>query len=599
MKELTPIDVVNHGGFFQRTMRSASDFVKFCKERGIEISEERLEKFEKLGLFLPVLRIHYPEFFVKRKTTKIKGQPDKIEEFGILEDGEKWDGELRKDYSWFNPLNTEHVSSWIDEGLINVPQKGDFVPWSRYKDKRGHHKVQTYYSIFQVYSLKPTIERLSLNVHLENLPTRTEKDALKIHRRWKKHFRDYVLRVPETNIGKYWILCVLLSRRYLPEAESDGLFITVPAAGFTDFDFFEYRRTWNADEFLNYMEVSLEEIKKAWEWLGHRAEQDNPLNQWDDLVGLVKREKRERLKGDALLAETFKTMTKLLNLFYQDLTGEKLYRSYESPQSVEVFRGKGIARGDLRYKEFITNEFGVNPRPRLMLMVEGDGEVKEIPKFIEWAFGKPLSVYGIQIVNLQSIGEINSKKIVRFIDHFHDLQTIVYFILDNEGNSQRMRDKLIRTKSLYLKGSSVTKKELFKIWEKNIEFDNFSDVEIAEAMTNVSGKRYHFDEKDVNSCRIQFGKSGGCLSTLYKQKLSYDLDKPKLLKLLFAYFEVSFEFSTDGVLKKRPILEVVDNVRHLAMHNYQPTSLEAWTETQNSNWLRNKISPKQKGNTRS
>lgn len=590
MKALTPTDVINHGNFFQRTLLSTTAFVKFCNERGIEISEERLEKLEKLGIFLPVLRIHYPEIYIKRKTIKVDGQPDKIEEFGILEDGEKWDGELRKDYSWFNPMSPEYVVSWIGEGLITVPRKGEFVPWSRYTDRRGHYKVQTYYSVFQVYALKPIIQKLSLNIHLENLPMRTEKDAIKIHRRWKKHFRDYVLKAPEGNIEKYWILCVLLSRRYLPEAESDGLFITVPAQDFSDFDFFEYRHSWNAKDFLNYMETTADEIKKAWEWLAHRAEWDSPLSHWDDLVGLVKREKRELLKGDALLAETFKTMAKLLNLFYEDLTREKLYRAYESPKSIEVFRGEGITREDLLYKEFIANEFGVNPRPRLILMVEGDGEVNEIPKFIKWAFGKPLSMYGIQIVNLQSIGEINSKKIVRFIDHFHDLQTIVYFILDNEGNSRRMRDKLISTKSLYLKGSSVTKKELFTIWEKNIEFDNFSDVEIAEALSNAADDRHTFNEKDVRKCRKEFGRSRDPLSALYRQKLSYDLDKPKLLELLFGYFEVSFEFKNEEVVKKRPILEVVDNVRNLGMRNFQPTSLDAWAETQNSEWLRTKLS---------
>lgn len=589
MKDLDPLDIINHGNFFQRTLLSASAFVNFCKERGIDISEERLEKLEKVAIFLPALRVRYPEIKIKQKRIKTKGQPDRIEEFGILEDGEQWDGELAKDYSAFIPFDARYVASWIDEGLISGPRKGEFAPWSKYTDKQGHHKATTYYSIFQAYSLKSVLRRLRVTIDLENLPSRTEREAVEIHRRWKKYFKDFVLRVTENNRDEYWKLCHFLSQRYLPEAESDGLLITVPAKDFTKFDFFEFRRAWNPKDFLEYIECTTDEIKDAWEWLVHSADWENPLSRWDDLVALVKRERRKQLKGDALLAELLKTMARMLMLFYKELTGIELYPRGDSPEEVEVFRGKGVTKDDLRYKEFVANEFGVNPRPKLILMVEGHGEFTEIPKLLLWSFGKSISSYGIQIVNLETISEFSSDKMVRFIDHYHHLQTIVYFVLDNENRARQTRDSLLRRRSRYVQGLSLTKKDFFRIWDRNIEFDNFSDLEIADALSKFSELRYRFREQEVIQVRDAFGREADGLSNLYRSKVNYGLTKPLFLGLLFENFKNDYRVVIDGITRTRPILEVIDDVRHLALRNYQPSSLEAWSENQHADWLRTKL----------
>jgi len=60
MKEITPHLVLGHGHFFQNTLLSASRFVDYCKKRGVKIDEIRLEKFEELGIFYPMLRIKHP-----------------------------------------------------------------------------------------------------------------------------------------------------------------------------------------------------------------------------------------------------------------------------------------------------------------------------------------------------------------------------------------------------------------------------------------------------------------------------------------------------------------------------------------------------------
>jgi len=595
MKEITPHLVLGHGHFFQNTLLSASRFVDFCKKRGIDISKKRLERFEELGIFFPVLRINHPEIKIKIKTIKTEEDLVQIQEFGILQEGEIWDGEIRKEYADLIYWDRDYVDSWIEDGLIYIPTKDTFQPWTLYeKDSGFGNKIETYYSIFQALALQIAVQNLVIKFNIEDLAFRTEEETLDSHRRTIESCKWTVKAFSERENAweKCSEICQLISCRYLPYAESDGVTISVPTKPFTDFDFFEFRRNWNAKKFLDEIELSVDEIAKAWEVVAHRVKLISPVDNWDELISFVKKEKKERLKDKALLAETYKVMSKMLNLFYEDLTERKLYIYGDSPETIEIYRGKGMTKDDLRYMEFVANDFGVNPRPKLILMVEGEGEFNEIPRLAKWAFGKSLAAYRIQIINLKSIGEFNSRKIERFIDHYHDLQTVVYFVLDNENNSLRTRDTLVGKQSQYIENLTITKKEFFTIWNTNVEFDNFTDKEIADAMTELCTNRYTFNESEIQKCRIDFGTGRDPLSRLYEQKLNYGLEKPKLLEILFDYIQSNYKIIIDGIEKNRPILDVIEDITNLAIRNYQPYSLSAWTENQNSGWLRNSYSPK-------
>src|SRR5215216_4648019 len=43
---------------------SSNAFLKYCEERGLDVSREDLEQFERLGLFYPIARVqHHQSFF--------------------------------------------------------------------------------------------------------------------------------------------------------------------------------------------------------------------------------------------------------------------------------------------------------------------------------------------------------------------------------------------------------------------------------------------------------------------------------------------------------------------------------------------------------
>lgn len=68
----------------------AKRFVKYCKERGIRISEKQLERFEELGIFQPVARVRYPKDESEHPKTSLKFEEvdGKRTYHGTLEEGE-------------------------------------------------------------------------------------------------------------------------------------------------------------------------------------------------------------------------------------------------------------------------------------------------------------------------------------------------------------------------------------------------------------------------------------------------------------------------------------------------------------------------------
>ncbi len=94
-------------------LQSARSFVSFCTDRGLNVTVDRLEALERLGVFYPLLRVRYPKIQVKIERL----DSDHVQQHGMLRDGETWDGELREENSRLS-WRTDWIGSWIDEGLV-------------------------------------------------------------------------------------------------------------------------------------------------------------------------------------------------------------------------------------------------------------------------------------------------------------------------------------------------------------------------------------------------------------------------------------------------------------------------------------------------
>ncbi|MBI4684521.1 MAG: hypothetical protein HY755_04925 [Nitrospirae bacterium] len=162
--------------------------------------------------------------------------------------------------------------------------------------------------------------------------------------------------------------------------------------------------------------------------------------------------------------------------------------------------------------------------------------------------------------------------------------------MDNENNAIPFRSKLIKKKSRYAESNRyITNEDYIFIWNKCFEFDNFSDGEIANALSSLS-QRHSFSQDEIAALRKDFGKQkGATISTLYEEKTAHSLDKPALAELLVDAVIGNLDKEIIGGNWQRPLLKKVEEIIELAAKNYQPHRYDTWKTNQESGYLGKKI----------
>ena len=79
--------------------------------------------------------------------------------------------------------------------------------------------------------------------------------------------------------------------------------------------------------------------------------------------------------------------------------------------------------------------------------------------------------------------------IFRLIDYLQDHQVVVFVVLDNEGGASWLKESSKTKKSLSGLRRRVIVPERVKIWKRTFELDNFSDDDLAMAMTQASNNQ--------------------------------------------------------------------------------------------------------------
>jgi len=576
-------------------LRSTDEFISYCKDRGIRTSKEQLEQFEKLEIFCPVARVNYPKF--KVKVEYIDGG-QRVREIGILKDGEDWSGAIEERYASF-PFEKEDIRNWREEGFLWDPRSHPFQSWKGFVDNEGHRKIESFYSIFQCYTLYNLLQFTRMELGAEWWVTYADEEVNK--------FVDEISKWAKVVISDHqkngtWIeaaadICQVISNRYFPKTRSDRR--TIRISGYYDHRIWEdYCRKWNAKSVLGNIGITVENLKHLQERVAIDARSADPLEHWYGLITFVSVDQKERLKDKALLAQSFYSMEHMLRLFYEDISGDKLRTPDElQDRWKDRFYGNGVTENEMLYLEFLTNQYHLNPRPNLILVVEGDGEAEQFPRLAKELSGYSFPRLGIEVVNLQGVDNFTWEKrgstkdkygaLERFIDAYHYRQTIAFIVLDNEKRVPNIRKRLTKATSKYYPKRKVTKDEYIHVWDKNIEFDNFSDEEIAQAMTMLGKYGYSFKPMEIEDCRSRSSqRKRDTLSELFEEKLKHGLVKPKLLEVLFQFIISNPENEFESAGKdKRPVVKLMQKLLKLAARNYQPTTLLSWKETQESGYV--------------
>ena len=565
-----------------------SDFVSHCRERGLAMDAARLRRFEQLGVFLPLLRVRRPEIVVK-----VERCGNGWRDLGPVGDGEDWRGDTHTELALFD--QTQGVArSWREHGLLWDP--GDrHAPDDDGADGEQDQQA-AYYSRFQVHALARVVAEMTVHVGIE---WAVEDDG-SASPSWSLDGGRYA-DLARTRVEAFraaegmrtvGLLCQAVANRFYFQTQGDEFRITVTQRRGWVWE--DYIRSWRADGVLQAFSLTADSLRSAYEALDFAWRSADPMSAWHKLTRFVSVDKRRLLMGDAQMGVALREMAHMLRLLHGAAFGPGLPPLGEV--GVAVFACIPEVEPDddpLRALELVANDFGVNPKPRLVLFVEGKTELEALPLILERCFGTTPAVLGIEISDLGGVESAAGGKeapfsaLWRLVDYLHHHQTHAFVLMDNEGYATRnIAGGLPNAVSVHSRERMATRADHVHVWELSFEYDNFSDREIACGLNQVTGAD-RFDEADVAASRassaaaVQGGRVAS-LGSLYFGRTGCPLDKPRLGRLLVEAMLVTEEGLPPG---ERPVVMFLARVVETAALNHQPVTRGRWLANQRSGHL--------------
>ena len=561
--------IVESGSVLACRLLGTDAFVRFCSKRGLKVNRERLIRLERLGLFAPVFRVLTPN--------------DEAALFEIP---------LREGNNWFK-------KGWAYD-TTRVPQN-HVVP--AYSDRYQ----EGYYSIFQVVHLQFVLTVMIPPDQLDDFLDRKDDNSIdwQIYgMNWIKHAEQVASRLRDHEFRRVIaLLCQHISNRYYPQTQSDMRTRRTSSGHSSDrwvgvnalkWDWETEACRWDPKKTEKLYGLTPEKLRHAYETLASAQAHCDPIEHWYQLTQFISLRERERLKDDALRAETLRAGAHLLRLLHQDLYGEELPHPNEVTGTIINHIPELEVRRDVRrYLEFVTNHFNINPQPRLSLIVEGESEEAAIRQIFEEYYGIHPGIIGVEIIVLGGVDVATGNKedrfraILRLIDYLHHHQTFTFLVLDKENYATKLKEEAEKAKSIHSDRRYVTRPEYIRIWKDSFEFDNFSCTEIANALNELAQGYATFTNKEVSGVKKQ-NNPGSELKKLYNKKTDYDLNKIKLSKILVRNM---MSPNTKRKIESRPIIKTLNRVEILSARNHLPTTHGLWEINQASKYLGKKRKP--------
>ena len=558
-------EIVLSGAVFACPLLGTDRFIKFCKERGLAINRERLIRLERMRLFTPVFRVLTPY--------------QNFQPFLIP---------VQKRNNWFTKK-----WAWDTTGILSnykVPDKNDSTQ-------------EGYYSIFQIDYLFIVLQGMTLQVELDGFIASDDAEDIdwkKNGDNWLQYAKQHIesLRTHEYR-KSVALLCQYISNRYYPLTQGDQRTIKVNKGRIIsdewitifapDWRWHQEIRNWNPQKVEKFFNLTPEKLRHAYKGLSMSQKFLDPLERWYQLTQFITVEQRKKLKGDALRAETLRAGAHMLRLLYKDLYGGDLKHPNEITDTIITHIPELSIREDVRrYLEFVVNRFGINPQPKLCLLLEGQSEEVAVKGIFTKYFGTHHGKFGIELIVLGGVDVATGSKkedrfraIFRLLDYLHHHQTITFLVLDNENYSKKLKKEAQKAKSIHSNSRYVTRPEYIKIWKDSFEFDNFSCTEIALALNKLAKGHATFNRTELTICKNS-PNSGVALKELFRQKSQFGLQKVKLSEYLI---ESMLSPNSKRKVENRPIVKVLKRVARLASRNPFPIMQKTWERNQASTYL--------------
>ena len=445
--------------FVQNNFLSAKKFIEFLRKHQIIIYERDLEVYEREKWIQPAFRL----INIEQATVE----------------------------TYYRP---EDINVLYNDGFIEFPRFGDYEPWSNFNldNNSGvwQPKKISYYHKFQILQIKNILQSKRFCFTYFDSFERSDLEMLMNNFQREKCFSNTTpsssLFDKIENIG----LLMLLEEPYSLHAFGK---ITLPTNMNDGIDeWFKWKKQFSANDLLQNSGFSIEQVRGLRDHFATQANRLDPLRAWYDLIRIMKITTIEKLEGEALTAQLYYGIIRMIMLFLHDLTGEKI-------QEPDVLSGSNTGKwknsvysdpfdyGSRKTHRGIIARFIRDPTTRLYLIVEGDTEEIIIKKIFE-KWNVNMEDEGICLINSKGIANMRSTILAPIIQSATRDFIAIYMIADNEEKSQAKINVI---------NDSVTTKFDFHVWQKNFEEDNFDSTNVIDLVNSYlrpQGKIVTYEE---------------------------------------------------------------------------------------------------------
>jgi len=282
---------------------------------------------------------------------------------------------------------------------------------------------------------------------------------------------------------------------------------------------------------------------------GMRIDRLDPVAAWYPLLRAARESERQKLRGDARLAQELYVADRIIELYFERLTGRTqpdpsyLHASPRVDWLRHVY-GRSKDYRDPRFLDLMLTEFGLSTAPRGVVFAEGKTEVEMVEAVARDLFGFPLARLGIEVRDLLGIGNVGRAiDLMRYLReprvsgtvrtggarylHLERPITFVYLVADREGPLggpwRGQKPKLVRDLRRLLGTQFVM------LFSPDFERANFSTRELALSLTRALGRT--IAARDLAVWHKQRGQQKQELNAWLKERYGRSVRKPELVPL--------------------------------------------------------------------
>lgn len=545
--------------FTQLHLVTADGFQKAAKERGLALSDWKLEALHRSGVLVPFLRVRRDGREIARLARR--GEP------------------VAWQLAHLHHENREDLVEARARGRLFDAVSEPFVARRRMQRRAGdveYTSSQFLYSEYQLLAL-PAARAL-----LPYLRQRNDSDPRSLYFDVHRLYGDWWRREAEALAGLTVPLSVL-EPAYYPNV------VGKLRMGFNEeFDRYErWRRRRALTATKRWLDVPAAWFKTTAADLLHIADRIDPLGDWLEVVRHGDASLWTRLKGEARNAIDFRIAAELCLAYYEELA--KGRRAPPLPAREGRWRGEFDGRLKARGpKDPVLTKFGLSPYPRLVLVVEGGTEHLLIPRLLK-KFGIRTDEEFISIQDAEGVHRdittlisyaIGPRATLESNGRYLELSrplTRVLVVADAEGPLTTKRDRdakrrewiarLLRTLPKEHRTSAVEEAlhrlvylETWTTSGLSFEFAHFTDRQLASAIARIDRRKRQPDLAD----RVEHVKRVRAANGNLKKVLGRT-SKLELAEQLWPVLEAKIDRAVVRKTEERiPIVRVLDRATDLA-----------------------------------